>query len=147
MSVSFQDAPKILLLFSGFLTVSVYNTKVLFLVNIEKGDFMATLQAPRGLRGYEGPREVKEWIMGNADKNTIYPSTNSTGDDYTIDYSQCGGSVGVAYQNLQGLLHVKDSAGAWKQVKDVWVNDNGTWKRVKASYHNINGTWTPTYTG
>jgi len=90
------------------------------------------------------PAEVKKWLSSNTNKDIMYSAGDS---DYTNHQSQWGGTGGVAYQNLQGLLHVKDSTGAWKEVKAVWVNDNGTWKRAKASYHNINGTWTPTYTG
>lgn len=90
------------------------------------------------------PSEVKNWLLTNA-TNTILNTGTYT--DYTNPRSLLGSQPRVAYQNIQGLFHVKDSTGAWKQVKDVWINDNGTWKRVKASYHNINGTWTPTYTG
>ena len=90
-------------------------------------------------------QQVKAWLISNADYTGMY--TTGQSDDYTNYQSQWGGNAGVAYQNLKGLMHVKDNTGAWKQVKAVWVNDNGTWKRVKASYHNINGTWTPTYTG
>ncbi len=90
------------------------------------------------------PAEVKAWITKNATGN-LYSSNSST--DYTNFRSLLGGPAKVAYQSIKGLMHVKDSTGAWKQVKAVWVNDNGTWKQVNATYHNINGTWTPTYTG
>jgi hypothetical protein len=90
------------------------------------------------------PAQVKSWLLNNA-TNTILNSGTAT--DYTNPRSLLGGSPKVAYQNLKSSMHVKDSTGAWKQVKAVWVNVNGTWKQVNATYHNINGTWTPTFTG
>ena len=94
------------------------------------------------------PAEVKAWIKGNADKNAIYTNTNLTGDDYTYDFSQCGGSAGVVYQNIQGLSYVRTDTDEWKLGRQMFVkHTDGTWKKVKAAYKKEGGEWKQTYSG
>ena len=90
------------------------------------------------------PDDVKNWLLTNATTGILNTGANN---DYTNPRSLLGGAPKVAYQNLKGSMHVKDSTGAWKQVKAVWIKDKDIWKQVNATYHNINGTWTPTFTG
>jgi hypothetical protein len=88
---------------------------------------------------------VKSWVVNNATTNTFYSTGNST--SYTNYLSLLGGSPRVAYQPIQGLTQIKNSAGQWKPVQNIqvktatntWTTVNKVWTKVDAT------TWKQVY--
>lgn len=87
---------------------------------------------------------VKSWVVNNATTNTFYSTGNST--SYTNYLSLLGGSPRVAYQPIQGLTQIKNSAGQWKPVANVYINGASSWEPVKNVWTKVDATtWKQVY--
>lgn len=91
------------------------------------------------------PSAVKSWIVGNADKNSLYSTGLST--DYDNNRSLQGSTGGIAYQALNGASFVKTDTANWSPVKAMFIKTNATtWTPVKQAYIKTDAvTWKPVY--
>jgi hypothetical protein len=88
---------------------------------------------------------VKSWLTNNANTSALYNSGLSS--DYTNYQSQWGGNGGVAYQAIQGLTQIKNSANTWTPVANVYVKTGvSTWANVQHIWTKTSAnTWSQTY--
>lgn len=89
--------------------------------------------------------QVKSWLISNANTSIMY--TTGQSDDYTNYQSQWGGNGGVAYQAIQGLTQIKNSASQWKPVQNIQVKTaTNTWTAVNKVWTKVDATtWKQVY--
>ena len=91
------------------------------------------------------PAQVKSWLITNSVPSALF-NTGLT-NDYINQRSQWGGTAGVAFQALQGIVKIKDNSGVWKNVKDIQYKNptTGQWAPIKAGFTKTETGWKQIY--
>ena len=91
------------------------------------------------------PAQVKSWLITNSVPSALF-NTGLT-NDYSNQRSQWGGTAGVAFQALQGIVKIKDNSGVWKNVKDIQYKNptTGQWAPIKAGFTKTETGWKQIY--
>ena len=87
--------------------------------------------------------QVKSWITSGA-TSTMYSPGNAT--TYMNFTSTLSGNAIIAYQPIQGLAQVKNSAGQWQPVQSIKVKTAAnTWDTVNRAWTKTTSGWVQTY--
>lgn len=90
------------------------------------------------------PEQIRNKVIADSELNVLY--TTGSSSDYSVSYSLHGGPNRYAYQPIQGLATVKDSAGQWKPVHNIEVKTGAnTWTKVKTVWAKTVSGWVSTH--